>query len=186
MTITTEVPVVGVFAERSEAQQAIESLLRAGFKEGQIGVVSHDARVVVTAGAPGPSIAELSPEAGGAAGALPGVRVVGLWTVSIAAGMIPGIGPVIAGGFLASPLANAVAGAAADSLVAAMIGMGASEDDARRYEGELRAGRTIVIVQTNERRSEVIQTLRQHGADHFRWTGEEPPTQSRSPREEKA
>jgi hypothetical protein len=46
---------------------------------------------------------------------------------------IPGIGPVVAAGWLASTLAVGAAGAATGGLIGALTGAGVSEDDANLY-----------------------------------------------------
>src|SRR3954470_15283931 len=135
--------VVGVFADRQHAQQAVQELRRAGFGENQIGVVAHDkdAQATATTKGEGSHAAE-----GAVAGVAAGAGVGALWALGIAAGMLPAIGPVIAGGLLASVLASAAGGAAVAGLVGALVGLGMSEDDARYYENELKEGRTLVTV----------------------------------------
>jgi hypothetical protein len=51
-----------------------------------------------------------------------------------AAGVLPAIGPVIAGGLLAAVAASAAAGAAAGGIVGALIGLGIPEEEARYSE----------------------------------------------------
>ena len=51
---------------------------------------------------------------------------------------IPGVGPIIAGGALASTLAGAGIGAAAGGLLGALVGLGIPEEEARYYETGLR------------------------------------------------
>jgi uncharacterized protein (TIGR02271 family) len=83
--------------------------------------------------------------------------------LGILAGVLPAIGPAIAGGTLAVLLSSAAAGAAAAGLAGALIGMGLSKEEAEYYEGELKAGRTIVTVHAGSRRDEAMHILRQHG-----------------------
>jgi len=77
---------------------------------------------------------------------------------------LPAIGPVIAGGVLASVLASAAGGAAVAGIVGALIGMGVPEEEAAYYESEFRSGRTLVTVQADGRYDEVVALLRRHGA----------------------
>ena len=79
-------------------------------------------------------------------------------------GVIPVIGPAIAGGTLGILLSNAAAGAAAAGLAGALIGSGIPEEDARYYHGEFEAGRTIVTVKADGRYDEATAILRRNGA----------------------
>jgi uncharacterized membrane protein len=73
---------------------------------------------------------------GGAAGLLAG----------LGAFVLPGIGTVIAAGWLASALAGAVAGGAAGGVVGALIEAGVSENDAAGYAEGVRRGGTLVTI----------------------------------------
>lgn len=73
---------------------------------------------------------------GGAAGLLAG----------LGAFVLPGIGTVIAAGWLASTLAGAVAGGAAGGVVGALIEAGVSENDAAGYAEGVRRGGTLVTI----------------------------------------
>ena len=73
---------------------------------------------------------------GGAAGLLAG----------LGAFVLPGLGAVVAAGWLASALAGAAAGGTAGGIVGALIQAGLSEKDAARYaEGVKRGGSLITI-----------------------------------------
>lgn len=153
--------VVGVFHNHEQADRAVEELRRAGFTNEQIGVVAPDP------GKGGATGAEASSHVGeGAlAGVAAGAGVGGLVGLGILAGVIPVLGPVIAGGTLAVILANAAGGAAMAGLVGALVGLGIPEDEARHYEGEFKAGRTIVTVKgVGGRYAEVQGILQRHGA----------------------
>lgn len=73
---------------------------------------------------------------GGAAGLLAG----------LGAFVLPGIGSVVAAGWLASALAGAVAGGAAGGVVGALIEAGVSENDAAGYADAVRRGGTLVTI----------------------------------------
>ena len=55
-------------------------------------------------------------------------------------GVVPVIGPAIAGGTLGIILSNAAAGAAVAGLAGALIGYGIPEDDAQYYHQEFESG----------------------------------------------
>ncbi|KQW20676.1 hypothetical protein ASC80_10660 [Afipia sp. Root123D2] len=71
---------------------------------------------------------------GGAAGLLAGLGLLA----------IPGLGPVVAAGWLAATAVGAAAGAAAGGIVGALTQAGISEDDADAYAEGVRRGGTLV------------------------------------------
>lgn len=150
--------VVGVFSNRSDAQAAVRELKSIGVSDDRIGVVSKKAD-----GSSGTDTDDGSMMGEGAAiGVATGAGVGALWALGIAAGALPAIGPVIAGGMLASVLASAAGGAAAAGLIGALIGLGIPEEDAAYYEGEVKAGRTLVTVRGGQDDSRIHAILRRH------------------------
>lgn len=160
MATTNQKTVVGVFTDHGDAQRATRSLREAGFDENQIGVASTKARSAegVADDEDGNYTAE-----GAVAGAATGAGIGALWGLGILAGILPAIGPAIAGGTLAVLLSSAAAGAAAAGLAGALIGMGLSKEEAEFYEGEMKAGKTIVTVNAGARCDEALHILRQFG-----------------------
>jgi hypothetical protein len=154
--------IVGVFEDRSKAQQAVQELTRAGFGEDHIGVVAQNTEAVPGAKAAvgkGSHVTE-----GAVAGVATGAGVGALWALGIAANVLPGIGPVISGGIIASILASAAGGAAIAGIVGALVGLGIPEEDARYYEGEFKSGRTLVTVRSEGRNAEAWTIMQRHGA----------------------
>jgi len=154
--------VVGVFQDRSRAQQAVQELRRVGFTEEQIGVVIRDEATgeAKTTKGEGSHAGE-----GAAIGVAAGAGVGALWALGIAAGLLPGIGPaLIGGGMLASLLTSAATGAAVAGIVGALIGLGIPEEEAKYYESEVRSGRTLVTVRADSRYDEAVEILRRYGA----------------------
>jgi hypothetical protein len=80
-----------------------------------------------------------------------------------AALLIPGVGPVVAGGVLAMAFGGAVAGTAVGGIFGAMTGLGISEDEARFYEKEFESGRALVTVKAGSRAADAAMILRKHG-----------------------
>jgi len=160
--------VIGVFEDRRHADQAVNELRQAGFREDQIGVaMRHDTgTTAASTGTADSATDETDSEAGtGAmAGALTGAGLGALAGLGVLSGVIPIIGPAIAGGTLGIILSNAAAGAAITGLVGALVGAGIPEDEAEYYQGEFEAGRTIVTVHADGRRTEAEAILRRHGA----------------------
>jgi uncharacterized protein (TIGR02271 family) len=156
----TEAAIVGVFAQRGDAQRAVSALRQTGFNENEIGLITQNKDGAVTSQeGDGNNAAE-----GAAVGVATGLGVGALWALGIAAGVLPAIGPAIAGGVFASILTSAAGGAAVGGLVGALVGLGIPEEEAEFYESEVKAGRTIVTVKTDQRREEAIHILRNHGA----------------------
>ena len=70
--------------------------------------------------------------------------------LGIVAGVLPAVGPVIAGGALAAIAASAAGTAAAGGLIGALVGMGVPEEEAEYYESEFNRGRTVVTVKSGK------------------------------------
>ena len=137
--------VVGLFADLPAAERGIEALKDAGFSEEEIGVAARDQRQQqeLTEGT-GTQAAEGATTGAVSGGVLGGV--VGL-LAGVGALAIPGIGPIIAGGALASTLAGAGVGAAAGGIIGALAGMGVPEENARHFERGFQQGGVIVTVE---------------------------------------
>jgi len=154
--------VVGVFEDRRHADQAVAELKRAGFRDDQIGVAMRQ-----TGGSTGAEATaetgETYAEEGAATGVLAGLGLGALAGLGVLSGVIPVIGPAIAGGTLGILISNAAAGAAAAGLAGALIGYGIPEEEAQYYHSEFEAGRTVVTVQADGRYDEACTILRQHG-----------------------
>jgi hypothetical protein len=156
--------VVGVFQNRSDATAALRDLRDAGFDESQIGVISKNAhdpkREDHTGLADDPTGTrwEEGTGIGAAAGAATGLGL----GVAVAAGLIPAVGPVIAGGTLVALLASAGAGAATGTIVGGLIGLGIPEEEASSYETEVNEGRTLVTVSAGDRYPEALDVFRRN------------------------
>jgi uncharacterized protein (TIGR02271 family) len=163
--------VIAIFDDRGRAQAAIEQLKGAGFTEREIGVTARDGeaedgQVLRDAGK-----GETHAKEGAITGVAAGAGVGALWGLGILAGVLPAIGPAIAGGTLAAILSSAAAGAATAGLAGTLIGLGIPEEEAKYYDREFRAGRTVVTVQAMGRQAEAQTILQQAGgrtmgADH--------------------
>jgi len=149
--------VVGVFNNRGEAEQAVADLKRAGFRAGDISVV--------TKGSDEDKNVSGTPVAAGATtGAAVGAGAAALASLGMSFGMIPIIGPILAVGPIAAALLSAAGGAASGGLVGALAGLGVSESEATYYEGEVKAGRTLVTVKADGRFEEAWAILHRFGA----------------------
>jgi hypothetical protein len=93
---------------------------------------------------------------GGAAGLLAGLGLLA----------IPGLGPVVAAGWLASTALGAAAGAATGGIVGALTEAGISKDDAALYAEGVRRGGTLVTARVAEAdRARLDSVLNQSAVD---------------------
>jgi hypothetical protein len=146
---TTGRTVVGIFTDRGRAEAAIRELKSSGFLDQQIGVAARD----------GGGHHDLT-----ATGALGGGLVGGLIGL-LGSLLIPGVGPVVVGGVLASTLTGAGIGAATGGIIGALSGMGVPEQDAQHFDLGLRSGGTLVTVDAGVRTREALALLERHGVD---------------------
>jgi hypothetical protein len=152
--------VVGVFPDRAHAEAAIEHLRRAGFVDDQIGFIYQDPDAKVV------NRLESDVEDGAGIGAAVGATAGGIAAIGVAAGLLTPIGPAVAGGALIAWLASVGVGAASGAVVGAMLGLGFSEADARWYESEVFAGRSLVTVHEAGNRSDDARSIiRNHGGE---------------------
>ena len=153
--------VVGMFETRSEAEDAIRRLQAAGYGRDHIGVAmrDHDKSVAVAEltgahdlSAEGATTGALS---GAGIGALIGLALVGSTLI------LPGLGPILVGGSLATgalvaggttaaALTGAGIGAASGGLIGGLIGAGIPEDEAGEYATRLEKGHILVSVQSED------------------------------------
>ena len=97
---------------------------------------------------------------GAVTGTLTGLGLGALAGLGVLSGVVPVIGPAIAGGTLGVILTNAAAGAGLGGLAGALIGAGIPEDEARYYQDEFEGGRAIVTVHPEGRADEAKAILR--------------------------
>jgi hypothetical protein len=144
--------VAGVFNDQSDAEKVLTALKDTGFTPDQVSVVAKDTRetkdMVERSDMPG---AETT---GAGTGALLGGIFGGAagWLIGIGALAIPGIGPIVAAGALATTLGGAAVGAVAGGLIGALVGAGIPEEDARSYETHVKAGRILITAQAPDAR----------------------------------
>ncbi len=169
--------IIGVFANRDQAEDAIEELKAADYDAKDISVVTRDrddAQVIHD---------NTGSNVGGgiASGATTGAVIGGLagLLIGIGAITIPGIGALLIAGPLAAALgltgaaattvSGAATGAVAGGLVGALVGAGVPEEDATYYEGRVKEGGLLVAVPTRERNEDDVRDiLEENGADRVR------------------
>lgn len=152
--------VVGIFADRSEAEDAIRELKDAGFTDRQVGVAVRDKdeqrQLIENTGTTTAEAAATGAISGGLVGGLIGL---------LGSLLIPGVGPIVAGGVLASTLAGAGIGAATGGIIGALIGLGVPEEDAQHFNRGLESGAVLVTVNAGDRLPEALEILERHNVD---------------------
>jgi hypothetical protein len=147
-----------LYDNAADAQNAVRDLVNNGFARENISVVAGDAAGEYAHGEyahyEGEEIPEVETLDGAATGAVLGG--MGGLVVGLAALAIPGVGPVLAAGPIASALVaagvGAGVGAAAGGLIGALVDMGVGEEQAAYYAEGVRRGGTLVTVQTDDDR----------------------------------
>jgi hypothetical protein len=157
--------VFGIYKTRSQAEQAVDRLMAAGFTNNDISVLLADTT----------SSKEFAHEKNTKApeGAATGVATGGVvgGTLGLLAGIgalaIPGVGPLIAAGPIMGALAGLGVGGAVGGLIGALVGMGIPEYEAKRYEGRIRDGGILFSVHcdSSEWVTRAKELLKQTGAE---------------------
>jgi hypothetical protein len=129
-----------VYDSYDQGRRAVQAIEAAGFSGAEISLVanrhvSSEFSEVEETSAPAAG-AGVGGVLGGSAGFLAGLGLLA----------IPGLGPVVAAGWLAATAVGAAAGAAAGGLVGALIGAGISHDEANAYAETIQRGGTLVSV----------------------------------------
>lgn len=158
MVIAKRRRAVGVFPSRQDAERALQELTDLGFPMESISVIARDvngsdlipdaAETRDRLGNKADEGARIGAISGGALGGLTGL-LVGLGTLAI-----PGIGPIMLAGSLATAIATTLAGAgigaAAGGLIGSLIGLGIPEERARVYHDRVQQGDYLVIIDGTE------------------------------------
>ena len=167
-----KIAVFGIYSTPGTAEAAVDHLIARGFSNSAISVLLPDDE---TTRAFAHEKNTKAPE-GTAAGATTGGIVGG--TLGLLAGIgalaIPGIGPLIAAGPIVATLAGVGAGGALGGIVGALVGMGIPEYEAKRYEGAVKGGGTLLSVHcdTSEQIDLAKTALRDTGAHDIASSGE--------------
>lgn len=149
--------VTGLFDDYDDASAAVSELETAGVPSSDISIVAsnadrrhgEDSNAAEGAGAG----AGIGAVVGGAGGLLTGLGLMA----------IPGVGPVVAAGWLAATAVGAaggaVAGGAAGGLIGAMTRSGVSEEDANVYAEGVRRGGTLVTARVEDEFAPVAEDI---------------------------
>src|SRR5215207_2265416 len=167
--------ITAMFDRYQDAVEAVRRLESTGVPHADISIVSNDpanrdrlnsATGTLTTARQSDATDRDDAETGAGTGASLGAMLGGGAGLLAGLGMlaIPGLGPVVAAGWLASTLVGAGAGAATGGLVGALAGAGIDEADAHTYAEGIRRGGTLVTVRAEEAQADrVIDILYDEG-----------------------
>jgi hypothetical protein len=154
--------VTGLFDNYDDANDAVGELVAAGVSRDDISIVANNATGwhkgdETEAGEDAAAGAGVGAVVGGAGGLLTGLGLMA----------IPGVGPVVAAGWLAATAVGAVGGAvvggAAGGIIGAMTEAGVPENDAHVYAEGVRRGGTMVTARVeDDLAANAEQILRQY------------------------
>ena len=172
--------VFGIYRSGDHAERAVDTLIAAGFPSGDISVLLPDTSSTKEFA----HVKETKAPEGTTAGVTTGGVIGG--TLGVLAGIgalaIPGVGPFIAAGPIMAGLAGLGVGGAVGGLVGALVGMGIPEYEAKRYEGRVKDGGTLLSVHcdTSAQISRAKELLKSSGAEDISSTGESSAGDSRA------
>jgi hypothetical protein len=162
----------GIFRTRAHAEDAVDRLLAAGFRNEDISALlpenegtkdfAHENNTKAPEGTTTGVVA------GGAVGGTLGLLA------GIGALAIPGLGPFIAAGPIVGALAGLGAGGVVGGIVGALVGMGIPEYEAKRYEGRIKEGGILLSVHcdNSEWVGRAKDILKDSGAEDISSAGE--------------
>lgn len=143
------------------ASSAVNALEAAGISHSNISIVANNSENWHTGG----DVSEAADDAGKGAGIGAAVGGVGGLLTGLGLMAIPGVGPVVAAGWLAATAVGAVAGAAvggaAGGIVGALTDAGVPENDAHVYAEGVRRGGTLVTAKVDDARAGEAQSILQ-------------------------
>jgi hypothetical protein len=171
--------VFGIYATPATAENAVDHLLTVGFTNSAISVLLPDDESTRAFAHEKNTKAPEGTATGVATGGLIG-GTLGL-LAGIGALAIPGVGPLIAAGPIMAALAGVGAGGAVGGVVGALVGMGIPEYEAKRYEGAVKGGGTLLSVHcdNSDQIDAAKRALKDTGARDISATGEEGSRDSR-------
>jgi hypothetical protein len=150
--------ITGLFDTHDQAAAAVRALRDTGVRSEDISLVANNADGYVI---------EEDNEAAEGAGAGAGIGAILGGAGGLLAGLgtlaIPGVGPVVAGGWLLSTaigaLAGAAVGGAAGGLIGALTEAGISEPEAHVYAESVRRGGTLVTARVEDAKADAADAI---------------------------
>jgi hypothetical protein len=150
-----------VYDDASTAREVVSALEDAGFTSSEISIVKQHGETVTTKTAADADDDSDGAKTGATIGLVAGTGAGLLASLGLIA--IPGIGPLVAAGVLATTLATAAAGTLTGGLLGALVDYGVSPEHADIYAENVRRGGTLVSVKAEgERLSEAEEIMQEY------------------------
>ncbi|MBV9156088.1 MAG: general stress protein [Acidobacteriaceae bacterium] len=162
----------GIYASREMAENAVDRLRGAGFRNEDISVLLQDNVGTKDFAHEKHTKAPEGTTTGVVAGGVIGGTIGLLAGIGILA--IPGLGPLIAAGPIIAALTGIGSGGVVGGIIGALVGMGIPEYEAKRYEGRIKEGGILLSVHCDDAdwTSKAKELLRETGAEDISSTGE--------------
>ncbi|HYP13496.1 MAG TPA: general stress protein [Bryobacteraceae bacterium] len=166
------IAVFGIYPDQLTAEDAVDTLKDAGFRNTDISVLFPDNQGTKDFAHEKHTKAPEGALTGGSSGAVIGGALG--WLAGIGALAIPGVGPFIAAGPLMGMLGGIGVGSAIGGLTGALIGLGIPEYEAKRYEGRISRGSILLSVHCDDSEwaKRARNILNQTGGEDVSSTGE--------------
>src|SRR6476620_2596381 len=142
-----------VYDSYGQAREAVRAIEAAGVPSSEVSLIAN--KHVSAAHADVNEVSDTAKGAGiggaigGGAGLLAGLGLLA----------IPGLGPVVAAGWLASTAAVAAAGAAAGGIVGALVDSGTDKEHAEVYSESVRRGGTLVTARVRDEDASRVEAI---------------------------
>jgi hypothetical protein len=159
--------VAGVFSSLAEAEHAARDLQGLGIPSDDISVIAGNQenrhkKYLARVKRASLTTAEAATSGASTGG---GVGIV----ATLVALSIPGVGPMVASGALATVLAGLAVGAVGGGVIAALVNMGFSREEASLYEEAVRRDAVILAANVTVRvENEAMAIMKQHGSRDIR------------------
>jgi hypothetical protein len=181
--------VVALYANETKAYDAMRDLVDEGFSREDLSIVARESAGEYAERVEDPALTDIAErdereEGPDASGAGTGAAIGALAGLAVGIGVlvIPGIGPVIAAGPIATVLAGAGVGAVVGGLVGALTDTGVPREHAEAYADAIRRGGTLLLVRASDERVTIASDImyryapidmdtRASELQHKDWTG---------------
>jgi hypothetical protein len=137
----------------ADAERAVTALATAGIPQSDVSIIANNSDNWYNSGKKdrdGDGVDDRAESAGKGAGIGAGLGGAAGLLAGLGLLAIPGLGPVVAAGWLVSTAVGAAAGAATGGLIGALTEAGVSEEDAHTYAEGVRRGGTLVTARVPE------------------------------------
>jgi hypothetical protein len=171
--------IIGIFADRTDVEDAIEELRDTGFDVKDISIVMKNAgEGKAVADSTGAQVAS-----GAVSGATTGAVLGGIAGL-VSAIAIPGLGAFFIGGPIAAALgvtgataatiSGATTGAFAGGLIGGLMGLGLPKEEAEYYEGRVKEGALLIAIPASSlmQQDEIVSILETYDAEDIKVIGQ--------------